>query len=27
VWNVDNHGHDRESWTDNLYQFAQGLFR
>jgi enterochelin esterase-like enzyme len=27
VWNVDRHGHDRESWTDNLYQFAQKLFR
>jgi enterochelin esterase-like enzyme len=27
VWNVDRHGHDRESWADNLYQFAQKLFR
>jgi enterochelin esterase-like enzyme len=27
VWNVDEHGHDRESWTENLYQFAQKLFR
>lgn len=27
VWNVDEHGHDRESWADNLYHFAQRLFR
>ena len=27
VWNVDEHGHDRESWADNLYHFAQLLFR
>ncbi|MGM9489281.1 alpha/beta hydrolase [Ideonella sp. YS5] len=27
VWNVDGHGHDRESWADNLYQFAQLIFR
>jgi enterochelin esterase-like enzyme len=27
VWNVDSRGHDRESWTDNLYQFAQRIFR
>ena len=27
VWNVDGHGHDRESWTDNLYQFARLIFR
>ncbi len=27
VWNVDEHGHDRESWTDNLYHFAQLIFR
>jgi enterochelin esterase-like enzyme len=27
VWNVDEYGHDRESWTDNLYHFAQLLFR
>ncbi|MQA18493.1 GDSL-type esterase/lipase family protein [Rugamonas rivuli] len=27
VWNVDGHGHDRESWADNLYHFAQLLFK
>jgi enterochelin esterase-like enzyme len=27
VWNVDEHGHDRESWADNLHHFAQRLFR
>jgi enterochelin esterase-like enzyme len=27
VWNVDGHGHDRGSWADNLYHFAQRLFR
>lgn len=27
VWNVDGHGHDRESWAENLYQFAQRIFR
>jgi enterochelin esterase-like enzyme len=27
VWNVDEHGHDRESWADNLHHFAQKLFR
>ncbi|HEX8958106.1 MAG TPA: alpha/beta hydrolase-fold protein [Burkholderiaceae bacterium] len=27
VWNVDEHGHDRESWADNLYHFTQLLFR
>jgi enterochelin esterase-like enzyme len=27
VWNVDSHGHDRESWSDNLYHFAQRIFR
>ena len=27
VWNVDEYGHDRESWADNLYHFAQRLFR
>ncbi|TXD70477.1 esterase family protein [Mitsuaria sp. TWR114] len=26
-WNVDASGHDRESWSDNLYQFSQRLFR
>jgi enterochelin esterase-like enzyme len=27
VWNVDEHGHDRETWADNLYHFAQRIFR
>jgi enterochelin esterase-like enzyme len=27
VWNVDDHGHDRDSWSDNLYHFAQLIFR
>lgn len=27
VWNVDEHGHDRESWAENLHHFAQRLFR
>jgi enterochelin esterase-like enzyme len=27
VWNVDGHGHDRESWAENLYHFSQRLFR
>jgi enterochelin esterase-like enzyme len=27
VWNVDDHGHDRESWAENLDQFAQRVFR
>ncbi|MDR7299289.1 enterochelin esterase-like enzyme [Pelomonas aquatica] len=27
LWNVDEHGHDRESWAENLYHFAQRLFR
>ena len=27
VWTVDGHGHDRESWADNLHHFAQRLFR
>jgi enterochelin esterase-like enzyme len=27
VWNVDGHGHDRDSWADNLYQFAQRVFQ
>ena len=26
IWNVDDHGHDRESWASNLYHFAQRLF-
>ncbi len=27
LWNVDDHGHDGESWGSNLYHFAQRLFR
>jgi enterochelin esterase-like enzyme len=27
VWNVDGHGHDRESWAPNFHEFAQRLFR
>jgi enterochelin esterase-like enzyme len=27
VWNVDDHGHDAETWGSNLYHFAQRLFR
>jgi enterochelin esterase-like enzyme len=26
TWNVDGHGHDRDSWAPNFYQFAQRLF-
>ncbi|MEO6279598.1 alpha/beta hydrolase-fold protein [Roseateles sp.] len=27
VWNVDDYGHDRDSWAENLFHFAQRLFR
>jgi enterochelin esterase-like enzyme len=27
LWNVDDHGHDGETWASNLYLFAQRLFR
>ena len=27
LWNVDESGHDRESWAENLFHFAQRLFR
>ena len=27
IWNVDGYAHDRESWAENLYHFAQRLFR
>lgn len=27
VWNVDDASHDRETWANNLYHFAQRLFR
>jgi enterochelin esterase-like enzyme len=26
-WNVDEYGHDRESWAENLYHFSQLIFR
>ena len=27
LWNVDDHGHDPDTWGSNLYHFAQRLFR
>jgi enterochelin esterase-like enzyme len=27
IWNVDDFGHDRETWANNLHHFAQLLFR
>ena len=27
LWNVDDHNHDRETWANNLYHFAQRIFR
>ncbi len=27
VWNVDGYGHDRDSWAENLYHFAQLVFQ
>ncbi len=27
VWNVDDHGHDGETWGSNLYHFAQRIFK
>ena len=27
IWNVDAHPHDRDSWAENLYHFAQRVFR
>jgi enterochelin esterase-like enzyme len=26
IWNVDDHGHDAETWGSNLYHFAQRIF-
>ncbi|MDR3458483.1 MAG: alpha/beta hydrolase-fold protein [Verrucomicrobiae bacterium] len=26
IWNVDDHGHDGETWGSNLYYFSQRLF-
>lgn len=27
VWNVDGYGHDPTHWRNNLYHFAQKIFR
>ena len=27
IWNVDDGGHDRETWANNLYHFTQRIFR
>jgi enterochelin esterase-like enzyme len=27
LWNVDDHGHDGDTWGSNLYHFSQRLFR
>jgi enterochelin esterase-like enzyme len=27
IWNVDSHGHDPTHWRNNLYHFAQRLFK
>ncbi len=27
IWNVDDHGHDGDTWGNNLHHFAQRLFR
>ena len=27
IWNVDDQGHDRETWANNVYHFAQQIFR
>lgn len=27
VWNIDDHGHDAETWGSNLYHFTQRIFR
>ena len=27
IWNVDDHGHDAETWGSNLYHFTQRIFR
>ncbi len=27
LWNVDDHGHDGETWGSNLYRFTQKIFR
>ena len=27
IWNVDDHGHDPDTWASNLYHFTQRIFR
>jgi hypothetical protein len=27
IWHVDSHGHDAETWSKNLYLFAQHIFK
>jgi enterochelin esterase-like enzyme len=27
IWNVDSHGHDADTWSKNLYDFAQYIFK
>jgi enterochelin esterase-like enzyme len=27
VWHVDSHGHDADTWSKNLYHFAQRIFK
>ncbi len=27
IWHVDSHGHDAETWSKNLFHFAQRLFK
>ena len=27
VWNVDGNGHDNAEMSNNLYHFAQGIFK
>lgn len=27
IWNVDDHGHDGPTWANNVYHFAQRIFR
>jgi enterochelin esterase-like enzyme len=27
IWNVDNHGHEGDTWGSNLYRFAQRIFQ
>jgi enterochelin esterase-like enzyme len=27
IWNVDSHGHDADTWSKNLYNFTQHIFK